>query len=103
MIGWSRGKFSPFEVPLEFKAWLPDWLVSMGFRRDFGFPVGLSVTWRGTTIPNGWYREDGTTISIASNQRLYQAIGTAYNTGGEPAGTFRLPNTAPGSFTIIKA
>lgn len=99
----TRGSWNPFDIPLEFKAWLPDWLVSMGFRRDTGLPVGMSVTWRGIATPSGWYREDGSTISISANQRLYQAIGTTYNTGGEPAGTFRLPNTSPGAFTIIKA
>lgn len=92
----------PFAYPDEFKSWLPDWLRLQGFR-DLGFPVGCSMTYRGTVVPDGWYREDGSTVPVSTNQRLYGVIGTTYNTGGEPAGTFRLPDTSSTEFTIIKA
>jgi len=40
---------------------------------------------------------DGSTISQATYPELYAAIGTKWNTGGEPVGTFRLP-AARGKF-----
>lgn len=42
--------------------------------------------------PAGWLIRDGSAISQTTYAALFAAIGTMYNTGGEPAGTFRVPN-----------
>lgn len=39
-----------------------------------------------------WLLCDGSAVSQTTYAALYAAVGTAYNTGGEPAGTFRVPN-----------
>src|SRR6266404_1393143 len=41
---------------------------------------------------SGWLQCDGTPYAIADFPDLYAAIGTTYNTGGEPSGTFRVPD-----------
>jgi microcystin-dependent protein len=41
---------------------------------------------------SGWLQCDGTPYNITDFFDLYNAIGTTYNTGGEPTGTFRVPN-----------
>jgi len=41
---------------------------------------------------SGWLQCDGTLYDAADFFDLYSAIGTTYNTGGEPSGTFRVPN-----------
>jgi microcystin-dependent protein len=42
---------------------------------------------------SGWLQCDGTPYNITDFPDLYAVIGTAYNTGGEPSGTFRVPDT----------
>lgn len=42
----------------------------------------------------GWLYCDGSTVPYATYGALFAVISTLYNTGGEPAGTFRLPGTA---------
>jgi len=42
---------------------------------------------------SGWLQCDGTPYNITDFPDLYAAIGTTYNTGGEPSGTFRVPDT----------
>lgn len=44
------------------------------------------------TAPPGYLACDGSTVAIASYPSLYALLGTSYNTGGEPAGSFRLPD-----------
>ena len=46
-----------------------------------------------THIPYGWLTCNGTTVAIAQYPALSSWIGTTFNTGGEPPGFFRLPNT----------
>lgn len=60
--------------------------------------IGTVIPWanRTTTPPGGWLKCDGSeypgpTINDIYWQ-LYQEIGTKYNTGGETAGYFRVPN-----------
>ena len=54
--------------------------------------IGELVQWSGSTLPAGYVRADGAVYTIEDHQDLYDRIGTAYNTGGEPAGSFRVPN-----------
>lgn len=50
--------------------------------------------WAGTiaTIPTGWLMCDGSVVSQTTYAALYAVIGSQYNTGGEGAGNFRLPD-----------
>lgn len=41
--------------------------------------------------PPGWLKANGAQVSQTSYAALYAAIGTTFNTGGETAGYFRLP------------
>ena len=57
------------------------------------FPTGGIIAWGGASgAPPGWLSCDGTTVSQSLYKGLYNVIGVSYNTGGEPVGTFRLPN-----------
>lgn len=66
--------------------------------RDSGFTgeLGLSaiaVTGAGVIEPEpGWLYCNGATVSRATYKRLFDLIGTAYNTGGEAGTDFRLPD-----------
>lgn len=46
----------------------------------------------GTVVQSGWLACDGSIVSQTTYADLYAAIGSAWNTGGEGAGNFRLPN-----------
>jgi len=55
----------------------------------------------GMAVPVGWLACDGSVIAQATYAALFAAIGTTFDTGGEGAGNFRLPDmrrrTAVGS------
>jgi len=53
---------------------------------------GMVVAYAGTTAPDWCVFPYGQTISTTTYSRLYALISTTYNTGGEVAGTFRLPD-----------
>lgn len=55
-------------------------------------PIGIELDWPGTAAPNLWLLEDGSVVAQTSYPELYAVLGTRYNTGGEGAGNFRLPN-----------
>lgn len=55
-------------------------------------PSGSVMMYAGTVIPSGWLLADGSVVSQVTYADLYSAIGTTYNTGGEGAGNFRLPD-----------
>lgn len=55
-------------------------------------PVGGVILVTTTTVPTGFLECDGSLQNIATLPSLYAAIGTYYNAGGDPAGSFRLPN-----------
>lgn len=55
-------------------------------------PIGMVVDWAGTTAPSGWLFLYGQVVSQTTYAALYNTIGTFYNTGGEGAGNFRLPD-----------
>lgn len=68
-------------------------------------PAGAMYVWSGdqSVPPTGWLLADGTTKPQSTYASLFAAVGTAYNVGGESAGTFRLPTLTVSSLKgIIK-
>ena len=55
-------------------------------------PVGAVTLFAGATPPSGWVVCDGDTLNQTTYADLYTAIGNTWNTGGEPAGEFRIPD-----------
>ena len=58
-----------------------------------GFSPGMAIPYRGSALPDGWLWEDGAQYSQAMYPELYAVIGTVYNTGGDTAGWFRVPDS----------
>lgn len=56
-------------------------------------PVGSMVAFPKATVPPGFLEVDGSVQSIATYPDLYAFLGTTFNTGGEGAGNFRLPES----------
>lgn len=59
-----------------------------------GIPAGTPFPFLGTDVPPGYLEMNGQVVSQRTYLALYYAIGDRYNTGGEGAGNFRLPNAA---------
>jgi microcystin-dependent protein len=59
--------------------------------RNILVPVGTIVAFGGPVAPDGWLLCDGHTISRATYQALFGAIGTSHG-GGDGASTFNLPD-----------
>lgn len=55
-------------------------------------PTGSIVMYGGAAAPIGWLLCDGSVKAAADYSTLFAAIGAAFNTGGEGAGNFRLPD-----------
>lgn len=55
-------------------------------------PSGSMSAFAGSSAPFGWLLCDGSVVSQSTYASLYAVIGATYNTGGEGAGNFRLPN-----------
>lgn len=55
-------------------------------------PVGTISTFAGSSAPNGWVLCDGRTLSRTTYSALFAVLGIAFNTGGEAATDFRLPD-----------
>lgn len=55
-------------------------------------PVGLIQDWPGTSAPTGWQLLYGQVLSQETYPGLFAVVGTTYNTGGEGADNFRLPD-----------
>ena len=57
-------------------------------------PVGSIVPYAGTDLstPAGWLFCGGQTVSQTTYAALFAVVGTTYNTGGEAAGDFRIPD-----------
>lgn len=57
-------------------------------------PIGSGVPFFGVEakVPANWLLARGQEVKIELYQPLYDVIGTTYNTGGETAGYFRLPD-----------
>lgn len=54
--------------------------------------AGATMAYAGATIPTGWLECTGAVVLRADYPNLFAAIGTTWNTGGEPANAFRLPD-----------
>jgi microcystin-dependent protein len=59
---------------------------------NFILPAGMMMMYGGTSTPAGWLFCVGQVVSQTTYANLYSAIGSAFNTGGEGAGNFRLPD-----------
>jgi len=60
---------------------------------DPGFGMTGEVRiWSTATAPAGWLLCDGSVVSQATYAALFAVVGATYNTGGEGAGNFRLPD-----------
>lgn len=55
-------------------------------------PIGIVMEWPNATPPALWFLCDGSVKSQTTYAALFAVCGTTYNTGGEGAGNFRLPN-----------
>lgn len=59
---------------------------------NFFCPTGSMMAYAGSIIPNGWLECVGTVKLRTAEPRLFNVIGTTYNTGGELGTEFRLPD-----------
>ncbi len=59
---------------------------------DLLFKTGMLLPFAGNVAPSGWLLADGSTVSQVTYVALFAVCGTTFNIGGEPVGTFRLPN-----------
>jgi microcystin-dependent protein len=57
-----------------------------------GNPAGIIAPFAGTVVPSGWLACQGQAVSQVTYAALFAAIGTTWNTTGEGAGNFRLPD-----------
>jgi microcystin-dependent protein len=55
-------------------------------------PTGTIVSYAGSSAPVGWLICDGTVVSATTYPSLNTVVANGFNTGGEGAGNFRLPN-----------
>lgn len=60
---------------------------------EYLVPVGTTLLFNGTSAPSFTLKENGAVVSQTTYADLYAVIGTTYNTGGEGAGNFRLPES----------
>jgi hypothetical protein len=103
---------NPLEYPPQFTEWIPRYLevnppqltldnVS-GAAEDL---PGMGKIWPFGTAPDGWIFANGTVVNRTDAPELFMRIGTTFNTGGETASQFRLPNIpdpATGVHWILK-
>lgn len=61
---------------------------------SLAIPPGTVFPFLGSVIPAGYLELNGQVVSQETYRALYLVIGAAYNTGGEGAGNFRLPDAA---------
>ena len=55
-------------------------------------PTGAIIPYTAEVAPDGYMVCGGQAISQTTYSSLYSVIGSSYNIGGEPSGTFRIPN-----------
>jgi microcystin-dependent protein len=55
-------------------------------------PTGVVLPFASDTIPDSWLLCNGAVLSQAAYPALYAAIGSKYNGGGVPLGSFQLPD-----------
>lgn len=58
----------------------------------YSMPPGVMAMWPTATAPPGWLFCRGQVVDRAAYASLFAVIGTDYNTGGETASQFRLPD-----------
>lgn len=89
---------STTRFPIAFKAWLVKYLeidppdLTRGVSQ---VPTGGIILWPAAALPTGFLAANAATASQTTYAALYGKCGTRFNTGGEPAGTFRLPPNLP--------
>jgi microcystin-dependent protein len=59
---------------------------------DQVLPPGCIMPFAGTSVPTDWLACQGQAVSQTTYAALFAAIGTTWNTTGEGAGNFRLPD-----------
>ena len=57
-----------------------------------GVPIGTLLPFAGASAPPDWLLCDGDEYSQTTYSDLYAVVSSAYNTGGETAGYFRVPD-----------
>jgi len=57
-----------------------------------GVPIGTLLPFAGAAAPPDWLLCDGDEYSQTTYSDLYAVVSSAYNTGGETAGHFRVPD-----------
>jgi len=60
--------------------------------QETALPAGTILDFAGTAAPSGFLFAAGQVVSRTTYAALFAALGTAYNTGGEAATDFRLPD-----------
>jgi microcystin-dependent protein len=81
---------SLYQATLRSSEWL---LHSSPLAQPFLVPIGGIIDYAGSTAPNAnFVLPQGQAISTTTYATLYSLISTTYNTGGEVAGTFRVPD-----------
>lgn len=69
------------------------WVQSVLNQWRLGFnPIGTVVAYCGTVAPQGWLFCEGQIVSRTTYAALFTILGTQFNTGGESASQFRLPD-----------
>lgn len=76
-----------------YRAGSTEWLLHAMDSSIFSIPIGGIIDYAGLLAPNGLFAlPQGQAISTTTFATLFALVGTTYNTGGEPGGTFRLPD-----------
>nr|WP_323114347.1 phage tail protein [Pseudomonas guariconensis] len=68
-------------------------LLTLAGASDDGLPVGSMIPLPKSGVPAGYLELNGSVQNGATYPDLFAYLGTTYNTGGEPAGYFRLPDS----------
>jgi len=94
----TGGETTPEEAANVFK-----WVYDNGITPVL-FDVG-DIKWAGSNVPpvGSWLLCDGATYSQTTYASLYAAIGTNFNTGGEPSGTFRVPDLRGRAAVVVNS
>jgi microcystin-dependent protein len=92
---WARAGISATDLNREIRDQLRDLQRRINALSGGGggslFPAGAVMPYGGSNVPTGWLLCDGRTVLRDDFFALFNAIGSAYNTGGETTQEFRLP------------
>lgn len=76
-----------------YRAATTEWLLhSSPLAQPFLVPLGGIIEYPGATAPTNFALCYGQTLSQTTYATLFSLVSTTYNTGGEPGGTFRIPD-----------